>query len=115
MIAVPGAMIVQGDQEQVSLFQIPQEVLAVVQTADRCTQRGGQLLQDGRLAQEATHLLRLGVQDFLEQIVQDVPMGAPKRVDKRFWISARFQRYSSQLQTGGPAFRALLEDINLLL
>jgi hypothetical protein len=92
MIAIPGAMIIQGDQEQVTSFQIAEELMAVFLTAYGFTQRGGQLLQDGSLAQEAAHLLRLAVQYFLEQIIQYVTMCAPKSADKLFWILALFER-----------------------
>ena len=49
---------------------------------------------------------RLALEHFFEQVIQDEGMAAGEGGDEAFTVRAILERDGSQLQPGGPAFRA---------
>ncbi len=82
VIAVPTPLVVQGDDEQVGLFEIFQGLLPVVLAGERIAQGAGQSVEDGSLQQESLDAFGLLFQDFLDQIVQHETVAASERVDE---------------------------------
>ena len=106
VITIPGALFVQGHQEEVVAFQVLQGFAARRLAGHGFAEGGGKLVEDRCAAQKRAHLFRLAGQHFLDQIVQDVAVRAPEPLHETGRVVAFLQRQGRQLQAGRPALRA---------
>lgn len=81
MTAIPLALVIQREEEQVAALQDIQHCSAIIPTGDRITQRRTQPVKNRGLQQEAADHFRL-LKNFFDQIVQDVTVAAGERLDK---------------------------------
>ncbi len=114
VIAVPAPLVVQGDQEQVRAFEGLQHALPVGPAGQRLAQATGELVEHAGVEQEFPDLVRLALQDLLDEIVQDEPVAPGERLDEIGDVVGRpgrmtSHREGSQLESGGPALGARLE------
>ena len=76
MVTPPAANLIQRHQEQACLLNSLQHRLAIVPAGDRIAQPAAEAFQHRGFQQELAHLLRLAVEHFSGQIVQDVAVAA---------------------------------------
>jgi hypothetical protein len=104
MEAVPAALLVQGNQEQVGPLEVLQHVLAIGAFGDRAAQWTTQPLQDGGSEQELPDPVGLSLEHLLAQVVEDVAMGSGEGVQKSVGFRVVAQGQRGQLQSDRPAF-----------
>ena len=97
VIAVPEPFIVQGDDEQVGLFEIIQSLLAIDLVGDGITQGAGHSVENGRLKQEGLNTFRLLIENFFDQVIKHKAVAAGERFDKTGGVFLALQCNSSQL------------------
>jgi hypothetical protein len=109
VVAVPGTLIVQRDQEEVGALQPVEDPGRVPALGDGVAQWRRQSLQDRRAPQERLDLGRLGMQQLGPQIVDDVPARAGEGRHAGARIRVVLEGERRQLQPGGPALGALVQ------
>ena len=111
VIAVPAPLVVQGDEEQVGVFEVVQGCLpgsgGIAQHG--IAQGAAQAVEDRRAQQERLDARGLLVQDFFDQIVQHEMVGAGERSDEAGGVVMSLQGERGQLQAGNPAFGAVFQ------
>ena len=117
MVAIPATPVVQGNEKQVVAIQVSQYLLSrdrqgiLFDIQNRITQRPTQARQDGRVEQKGLNVRRLAVQDFFDQIVEDIAVVSGQRSNEM--VPARIlqtlHRQRSQLQAGDPALGTVFE------
>src|SRR5689334_23331536 len=91
VIAVPAPLVVQGNDEQIGMFEILQRFLpgsrprSVEQNG--LTQRTTQAVKDGGTQQESLDVYRLLLQNFFNQIVHHKLMTAGERLNETSCVS----------------------------
>jgi hypothetical protein len=83
VVAVPAAVVVERDHEQVGAVQRRERGPAVALLGDGVTQRAAQPIQYGRLGQEPAEGLALSFQHLVDEVVHDVPVVAREARDER--------------------------------
>ena len=106
MVTPPAANLIQRHQEQACLLNLLQHGLAIVPAGDRIAQPAAEAFQHRGFQQELAHLLRLAVEHFSGQIVQDVAVAAAEGRHEPGDVGPSPQRQGGQLQAGRPAFGA---------
>ncbi len=116
VVAVPPALIVERDDEQVLALKGLQHQLTVRATSQGVAKPTRQLVEHGSVEQEGPYLVRLPVQHLLNKVVKDEPMASRERLDKPSDVSrpvagARMGpgRQPGQLQPHRPPLSARLE------
>ena len=115
VVMVPLASMVERSQEDVCCFQLFEHQVAVLSPRHCIAKRGGQPVQDRRLAQEVANRLRLPLDHLGHQVVHDVAVITGEGSDEGFglrWILLQgqcLQGQGCQLQAGDPAFGAGFE------
>ncbi len=117
VVAIPPALVVERDHEQVLALEGLQHRLTVGTTGQGVAEPAGHLVEHGGVEQERAHLVRLPVQNLLDEVVEDEPMAARERLDEPSDIvgpvgSAGMGagRQRGQLQPGRPPLGARLES-----
>ena len=82
VVAVPPALVVERDDEQVLALEGLQHRLTVGATGQGVAQTAGQLVEHGGVEQERADLVRLPVQDLLDEVVEDEPMASGEGLDE---------------------------------
>ena len=84
VIAVPTPLVVQGDEEQVGVFEIFQGFLPGTRGVEQngITQGARHPVEDGRAQQERLDAFGLLPEDFFHQIVQHEMVAAGERSDE---------------------------------
>ena len=82
VIAVPAPLVIQGDDEQVGVFEIFQGFLPGSRGVEQngITQGAAQAVEDGCAQQESLDAFGLLLQDFFNQIVQHEMVAAGERL-----------------------------------
>jgi len=119
VIAVPLALVVERDDEEVRAFQGVQRLPPVVATREGVAQGPGQLVEDAGVEEERTDVVALSVQDLLEQVVQDEAAapgeGVHEVADVRPGVGRPApDRQGRELQPGDPPLRPGLERGDML-
>ena len=116
VVAIPPALVVERDDEQVLALEGLQHQLTVGAPSQGVAKPAGQLVEHGGVEQERAHLVRLAAQNLLDKVVEDEPMASGERLDKPGDVSrplggARMGpgRQRRQLQPGRPPLGARLE------
>jgi hypothetical protein len=109
MEAVPAALLVQRDQEQVGALDPLQDVLAIGISSDRAAERAAESLEDGASEQKRPYPLRLTLEHLLAQVVEDVAMGPRERTKEGVGIRSFAQGERGQLQAHRPPLRPALQ------
>ena len=112
VVAVPGAVAVERDQEQVRPVQRLEHrpaAPAAGQPADRVAQRPGEPVEDRGVEQEAAYVVGLAAQDLVGEVVDDEPVVAGEPGDEaRTGRRGRAAR-GRQLEGRDPALGPRLE------
>ena len=110
VVAEPVALVVQRHDEQVVSFQGLQHAPAIVPAGERIAQRGAEPVEDRGLQQEGTDAVGLTVQDFVDQVVDDVPVVAGEGPYETRQLLPPLDRERGQLEAHDPALGARLQD-----
>ncbi len=104
VVAVPGARIVQRDDEHARAVNFFNDRLAVRVTGDGAAQRRGEFIQDRGHQQKLIDVLGLAREDLIHQVIGDKPVFARKvrQAAGRVWFV--FKGKHGQVQTGDPTF-----------
>ena len=114
VVAVPVAVVVEGDQEQVGLLQLGQQLGRPLGLQHRVAQRPRQPLQDRGADHEAAQRLGLAGQDLGAQVVDDVAVAGLEAGDERARVGLAPQRQPGQVQPGRPALGPLPQPLGLV-
>ncbi len=116
VVAVPPALVVERDDEQVLALEGLEHRLTVGPTGQGVAETAGQLVEHGGVEQERADLVRLPVQDLLDEVVEDEPMASGEGLDEPGDVSGAVGRAGmgpgrqrGQLQPGRPPLGARLE------
>ena len=124
VIAIPRALIIQGHQKEVCPFQVFQNgsrigreseigsLLSTFHLESRLSHHRGGLsgAPKSRLQKKMLDFWRLAGQDLLQQVVQNVAVGAREAFDEPEHVLAIPHGESRHLQAGNPAFGTLFEQ-----
>lgn len=116
VVAVPPALVVERDDEQVLALEDLEHLLTVGSPGDRVAETAGQLIEHDGVEQERADVLRLPVQDLLDEVVEDESMASGERLDEPGDVLRAVgrsgtgpSRQRGQLQPGRPALGARFE------
>ena len=116
VVAVPPALVVERDDEEVLALEGLEHRLTVGPAGQRVAETAGQLVEHGGVEQERADLVRLPVQDLLDEVVEDEPMASGESLDEPGDVSGAVGRAGmgpgrqrGQLQPGRPPLGARLE------
>jgi hypothetical protein len=109
VVPVPLPTVVERLQEQIPAIQGRKHRLAVDLPGQRIAQRPAQPAEHRSLQQERLNRRRLTLHDFLDQIVDDDPIGPHEPVDERGHVVPPLHRQRSQLERGDPPLGTFLE------
>jgi hypothetical protein len=104
MVPIPPACIIQRYKEEIGLFQLLQDRLAILASRQGITKGSGEPLEHGCLEKKTLNALRLSLEDLFHEIVENMAVAASKVVYKIRDILSALQRYRGHLQTRDPAF-----------
>jgi hypothetical protein len=82
VVAVPPALVIKRDDEEVLALEGLQHRLAVRTTGDRVAQPGGELVEHRGVEQVCAYLLGLPVEYLLDEVVEDEPLAPRERLDE---------------------------------
>ena len=82
VVAVPPALVVERDDEQVLALERLQHRLTVGATGQGVAEAAGHLVEHGGVEQERAHLVRLPAQNLLDEVVEDEPMASREGLDE---------------------------------
>src|SRR6266508_5797611 len=82
MVAIPVALLIERDQEQVGSFQVFQHLLSIVAIGERITQWATELLKNRGLEEESSHIVGLSLKYLLSQVIENVAMATPELLNK---------------------------------
>ncbi len=114
MIAIPAPLVVQRHEKQIGALQGFQNLLAIVFTGQRITQRTGQLIQNGRFLQKRLHMRRLLMQHLFQQVIQHEAVAAGEGLDEIGHIFLAAHGECGHLQPGNPTFGARFQGSDLI-
>ena len=102
VITIPMPLIVQRDDEEVHVFEgfqhhLPIDSARAIRLDDSLAQRAAKAIQDRGLQQEGTHVFRLQLKHFFNQVVHDIVMTARKGRNKTMNVLAALHRKGCQL------------------
>ncbi|MNX69762.1 hypothetical protein D3C86_1009930 [compost metagenome] len=109
VIAEPLALIVRGDDEQVAALQIFDHRFAVAAIADGIAQGRTELFQHAGLQQELAAWLALPREHVFGEVFRQRNVGAAERGNECGRIAMPLQGQRGQINTGNPAFGALMQ------
>ena len=116
VVAVPGALGVERDEEQVVALEVVQHAGAFCSSGDRVTQRTGESVEDGGAEQELADVWWLPGQDLVGEVVDDEPVAPGEGVDEARDLTPlgdAAQREGGELKAGDPPFGALLQRVRV--
>ena len=123
VIAIPVAVVVKRHREDIPLLQALQDRHAVIcvfgwgrqRVGQHCiAQIGAHPVEDRGVEQEALDRLRLTPDDLRHQVIHDIAIAAGEGGDEALGVGAALQRESGHLESGHPAFRASLQQRQVL-
>ena len=113
VVAVPPPLVVERDDEQVLALKGLEHRLTVGATGQGVAETSGQLVEHAGVQQERADLVRLPVQDLLDEVVEDEPMAPGEGLHEPGHVAVRAGvgpgRQRGQLQSGRPPLGARLE------
>ena len=83
VVAVPAALVIERNEEQVASFQRLEEAASAGSCGDRVAQGTAQAIQDGGVQQEPAQVCRLLVEHLVDQVVHDEPVVPGEGRDER--------------------------------
>ena len=137
VVAVPAALGVEGDDEQVGRLELLQDALAAgrwtpgrgrqfgirsLHVKERVAKRGAETVEEGGVEEKVLDLGRLVLQHLLDEIIEDVAVAAGKGIEKGVDLLGRrlraggdrLQGQGGHLQAGGPPLGARREGLDLV-
>ncbi len=113
VVAVPGAVIVERDDEEVGPLELLERRSTARPTGDGIAERPGERLQDRGLEQEAADVVALAFEHLPDQVVEDEAIVAGEPGDERRDIVATLHRERRELQGRDPSLGARLEHVDV--
>ena len=110
VVAVPAAVVVERDEEQVLPVQRWQHGPPVGPAGDRVAERAGEPVQDRGLEQEGAHVRRLAVEHLVGEVVDDESVVAGEARDEPGPVVSVLQGQGGELQCGRPSLGARLQS-----
>src|SRR2546429_9423998 len=102
VIAIPTTAVIQRDKEQIRSLQRDESGPAVRLTGDRIAQRPAQTGEDRALQEKLWDILRLALQDLLNEEVHDVPVVSLETGDKGDQVVPSLHLHSAHLKGNEP-------------
>ena len=109
VVAVPAALVVERDEEQVAPVERLDRRDAPLPCRDGIRERAGEPRQDRCLQQEVAGLGGLPTEDLFDEVVDDVAVVACERRDELGRVGPALQRERRELKGRDPALRPRLE------
>jgi hypothetical protein len=112
MVPVPGALVVQGYEEEIASLELLQQACAVDAGRDRVTKTPSHLVENGGPQQEVANLVGLACQDLVGEVVDDEAVAPLERLDEiryRVCLLDSAEGKRRELEAGDPALGTLLE------
>ena len=116
VVAVPGALGVERDDEEVPTLEVRQRLGAAGAAGDGVAQRAVKSVEDCGAEQEVANLRRLPGEHLVGQVVDDEPVAAGERLDEfsdLVPVSDAAQGKCGELQAGDPALRTVLQCVHV--
>ena len=118
VVAVPGALVVEGDDEQIAALELLQHAPAVVAGGDGIAETPGEVVEDGGAEQEVADLVWLACENFVGEVVDDEAVAPRERLDevRHFLVlTDAAQRERRELEASDPALGALLQRADVVV
>ena len=116
VVAVPRALGVERDEEEVAALEVLQHPGAVRAAGDSVAQRARESVEDSGAEQEVTTLSGLPGKNLVSEVVDDKPVAPGERLDEASDLTTlrdAAQGERGELKAGDPAFSALLERLHV--
>ena len=104
LVAVPGALVVERDDEQVAALELLEHGAAVAASGEGVAECAGHLVEHGGRHEEVSNPVGLSAEHLLDQVVQDETVAAGKGIDAPQRVNATAHRQRCELQPSRPAF-----------
>ena len=108
MVAEPDARIVQGNEKQIVLPDLVQQLLAGRVAGDGTAQRGAEPVQDRGTQEKLALIIWQRVQNLFSKVVQDVLVAACESLNDRLRSGLSFQSQGSKVQADDPPLCVLI-------
>ena len=105
---------VERDQEEIPSIEVLERALAAIQSGDRIAQGPGQPIEDAGPQEESAHVVRLSLQHFLGEVVDDEAIVSSETRDEVVDVVPALNRQGSKLERRDPTFRPLLKHGDLV-
>mgnify|MGYP001033866808 CR=1 FL=1 len=109
MVAVPFAPVVQRYEKEVGAIQRLEPLPAPAPPGDGVAERSAQPVEEAGIEQEGTDLLRLALQHFFDQVVEDIAVVAGESGYEGGHVATSLDRQGGQLQRGNPPLGAFAQ------
>ena len=109
VVAVPLALRVEGDKEEVRALELAQHEHRAGSVGDGVAEGGREPLEHGSMEQETPHLLGEAGQDLRAQVVDDMAVVAGKRLDELVRVCLAPDAERRKVETGRPSLRELAQ------
>src|SRR5258708_18299333 len=104
VIAIPGMLLIQGDDEQVSLLQVQKPCLAACISGHLPAEGSIQAIQERGVQQKLLDLFRLLLKHLFREVGHKSEVTAREGREKARSIALSLQRETGELQTSDPPF-----------
>ena len=102
VVAEPGPLRVDRDDERVRVLQLEERPLRPARAGQAVGERAADPLQDRRAEQELLDPFALALEDLGEQVVRDRPLAAGERGDEPLGVRVTGERHRREPQAGSP-------------
>jgi hypothetical protein len=109
VVAIPPALVVKGDQEEVAAIQPLQDCPTITASGDGIAKGSRQPVEDGCLEQEGPNVLGLAREHLVGEVVDDVTIVAREGRDEGGGVGSPLHRQGRELERRDPALRPCLE------
>ena len=109
VVSVPLATRVEWDHKEIPPIEDLEHRLAAILSRNRIAQGASQPIEDAGPQQEPPHVVRLALQDLLDEVVDDEAIVPGETRDEAVDIVPVLQRQGGQLERGDPTLRPLFQ------
>ncbi len=113
VIAIPLALVIEGNHEQILSLQRFHRLFAVILARHSIAQWAAQSVENRGLQQEIADPFTLALQHFLDEIVQHKTVATGESLHKTAGVCLPLHGKGGHLQTGNPAFGSGIEGGDL--
>ena len=109
VIAIPLAVVVECDEEEVGALELLEQVCRVVPACDGISERRADGVEDRRIEEKAAPFRVERIEHDLGQVVDNVPIRAAESGDELGRMLGLLERQGCKLDAGRPTLSALVE------